>query len=147
MSNEQCMTDFYIFIHKIQSYPPLFYWSQPYFTTEKDIIGDKKIYTREDIIKLSNIYPKTSKKRILSLKPGNCYKLYQTGRNSTFYLKRLNDEQYLYIKNCMDLNDTVSTIEKEIYSRTKDLEDILREKRKDIEKLEEKIAAEILEIK
>lgn len=107
----------------------------PYYTRFLSVIGNKKIYCREDIEKFAALLSKTLSNRVLNLRPGNDVLISHTSRTHNLTLKRLTEGEIKVLEEIESLTDESKRIWLEIQSRCPDLIDLKSEVDSKIRKL------------
>ena len=111
----------------------------PYYTHWVDLIGNKLVYTRDDIEKFANTLSSTLKQRVLKMREGTCIRIASTGRCSNLSLKRLTESESkdldAYIKLKEALSEVVADIRKscpDLFLKKSMLEKQIRELKRGI---------------
>lgn len=93
----------------------------PYFTHYIDLIGNKTLYSRDDIEKFANIQSKTLKKRILNMREGSDVYICHLGRDCGLFLRRLLPTEIKQINDYLELKQKLKDIYQEIKKSNKEL--------------------------
>lgn len=86
----------------------------PYFTHWVDLIGNKIVYTKEDIEKFAETLSDTLKRRVLKMREGTCIRITSIGKNHYLALQRLTQAESVRLDEYVNLKQALSEVNSDI---------------------------------
>lgn len=86
----------------------------PYFTHWVDLIGNKVVYTREDIEKFAETLSDTLKQRVLRMRDGTCIRITSIGRYHYLALQKLTQDEQTQLDEYVRLKEALAEVNSDI---------------------------------